>query len=60
MAEKTYKTSTYLKFIVFSITGIFVFFINVPMPEYQIRIGIWEWGAVAAQSNVVVSHLTNF
>lgn len=60
MAEKTYKTSTYLKFIVFSITGIFVFFINVPMPGYQIRIGIWEWGAVAAQSNVVVSHLTNF
>ncbi|MGN0356193.1 MAG: YjiH family protein [Muricoprocola sp.] len=60
MAEKTYKTSTYLKFIVFSIIGIFVFFINVPMPGYQIRIGIWEWGAVAAQSNVIVSHLTNF
>ena len=60
MAEKTYKTSTYLKFIVFSIIGIFVFFINVPMPGYQIKIGIWEWGAVAAQSNVIVSHLTNF
>lgn len=60
MKTKTYKLSTYLKFILFSIVGIFVFFINVPIPGYQIKIGPWEWGAVAGQSNVIVSHLTNF
>lgn len=60
MAKSEYKLSAYIKFILFSALGIFVFFINVPFPAYQIHIGPWEWGAVTAQSNVVVSHLTNF
>ena len=60
MEKTTYKWSTYLKFVVFSLLGIFVFFINVPFPGYEIQIGIWKWGAVPAQSNVIVSHLTNF
>ncbi len=49
-----------LRFIIFSAVGIFVFFINVPLPAYHISIGAWHWGEVAAQSNVIVSHLTNF
>ncbi|MDO4523360.1 MAG: hypothetical protein Q4B57_09490 [Eubacteriales bacterium] len=60
MEKKQYKTSSYLKFIIFSIIGIFVFFINVPIPGYQIHLGGWVWGEVAGQSNVIVSHLTNF
>ena len=59
--EKTiYKWSAYVKFVLFSLLGIFVFFINVPFPGYEIQIGIWKWGAVSPQSNVIVSHLTNF
>ena len=57
---KKYKLSTYLKFILLSAFGVFAFFINVNFPAYQIKIGPWEWGAVAAQSNVLCSHLTNF
>ena len=60
MDKTTYKWSTYLKFVVFSLVGIFVFFINVPFPGYEIQIGIWKWGAVPAQCNVIVSLLTNF
>jgi nucleoside recognition membrane protein YjiH len=30
------------------------------MPAYQFNLGAWHWGAVAAQSNVLVSHFTNF
>jgi nucleoside recognition membrane protein YjiH len=49
-----------LKFIIFSAFGVFAFFINVPLPSYQLNLGLWHWGAVAGQSNVLVSHLTNF
>ncbi len=55
-----YKPGTWLKFILFSVFGVFAFFINIPMPAYQINIGAWQWGQVAAQSNVLCSHLTNF
>lgn len=60
MNRKKYPASIWTKFLLFSAFGIFAFFINFPVPEYQIRIGIWEWGLVAAQENVLVSHLTNF
>lgn len=58
--EKSHKKSVLLKFIGFSVFGIFAFFINFPVPAYQIQIGPWIWGAVPAQSNVLVSHFTNF
>lgn len=58
--KNTYKAGTWLKFILFSVIGIFAFFINFYVPEYQISIGPWEWGTVGAQSNVLVSHFTNF
>ena len=57
---KKYSVKAWLRFVVWSLFGVFAFFINVPMPAYQIVIGPWQWGAVAAQSNVLVSHLTNF
>lgn len=56
---KQYKTSSWLRFLLFSLAGIYVFFINCHVPEYQFRIGVWEWGKVAGQSNVLVSHATN-
>ena len=55
-----YKSTSWLKFIAFSVIGIFVFFINFNVPQYQINLGPWHWGPVAAQSNVLVSHVTNF
>ena len=57
---RQYSVATWLKFILFSAFGIFAFFINVTIPQYQISIGRWEWGLVSAQSNVLCSHLTNF
>lgn len=57
---KSYSVATWLKFILFSAFGVFAFFINVYIPEYQITIGGWEWGLVKGQSNVLCSHLTNF
>ena len=57
---KDYSVGTWLKFILFSAFGVFAFFINFNLPEYQIVIGGWEWGLVKAQSNVLCSHLTNF
>ncbi len=57
---KSYSAATWLKFIIFSAFGIFAFFINFNLPEYQITLGGWEWGLVKAQSNVLCSHLTNF
>lgn len=57
---KTYTRKTYFRFALHSAFGIFAFFINIPMPEYQITIGPWVWGLVKAQSNVLCSHLTNF
>ncbi|MCI8854721.1 MAG: YjiH family protein [Lachnospiraceae bacterium] len=60
MEKKTYAYSVWLKFILFSVIGIFAFFINFYVPEYQLKMGPWEWGMVAGQSNVLVSHFTNF
>ena len=57
---RSYSVGTWLKFILFSAFGIFAFFINFSLPEYQINIGPWHWGLVKAQSNVLCSHLTNF
>ena len=57
---KKYSASTWIRFILYSAFGVFAFFINFNMPAYQINIGGWQWGAVAAQSNVLCSHLTNF
>ena len=57
---KSYSVATWLKFILFSAFGVFAFFINVYIPEYQITVGGWEWGLVKGQSNVLCSHLTNF
>ena len=59
-ALKKYSGKTWFRFIFWSLFGVFSFFINVPMPAYQINIGGWAWGAVAAQSNVLASHITNF
>ena len=56
----SFSVGTWLKFILFSLFGVFSFFINFPLPEYQINIGPWQWGMVKAQSNVLCSHLTNF
>lgn len=58
--RKTYSLRTYLRFLLYSVFGIFAFFINFTLPTYQINIGIWHWGTVAEQSNVLVSHFTNF
>ncbi len=55
----SFSLLTWMKCILFSAFGIFSFFINFPLPEYQINIGPWHWGTVAAQSNVLCSHLTN-
>ena len=60
MEEKKYSLGVWLKFIVFSAVGVFAFFINFDLPAYQINIGPWHWGQVGAQSNVLVSHFTNF
>lgn len=57
---KKYSVKAWFRFIVWSLFGVFAFFINIPFPAYQINIGPWHWGAVAAQSNVLASHLTNF
>ncbi len=57
---KKYSAAVWLKFILFSAFGVFAFFINFPLPEYQITIGAWQWGLVKAQSNVLCSHMTNF
>ena len=55
-----YSVKTWVRFILYSVVGVFAFFINFPLPAYQFTIGPWQWGAVAAQSNVLVSHFTNF
>ena len=55
-----YSAKTWFRFLFFSVFGVFAFFINFHLPEYQFTIGAWQWGKVAAQSNVLVSHFTNF
>ena len=55
-----YSVKTWIRFVLFSVFGVFAFFINFRLPEYQFTIGAWQWGKVAAQSNVLVSHFTNF
>lgn len=56
----SYSVKPYLRLFVYSLFGIFAFFINFDLPAYQITVGAWQWGAVKAQSNVLCSHLTNF
>ena len=51
---KHYSATTYLKFIIFSAFGVFAFFINFPLPEYQLL-----GAAVAAQSTILVTHFVN-
>ena len=58
--DQSYSLRTWLRFVLFSAFGVFAFFINFRLPEYQFVIGPWQWGKVAAQSNVLVSHFTNF
>ncbi len=57
---KSYSMATWLKFILFSAFGVFAFFINIYVPEYQITLGGWEWGLVKGSSNPLCSHMTNF
>ena len=42
-ALKKYSAKTWFRFIFWSLFGVFSFFINVPMPAYQITIGGWAW-----------------
>jgi len=58
--KTTYRLGTWVRFLLFSAFGIFAFFINFRVPAYQLTLGAWQWGEVAAQSNVLVSHFTNF
>jgi nucleoside recognition membrane protein YjiH len=58
--KTTYRLGTWLRFLLLSAFGIFAFFINFRVPAYQLSLGAWQWGEVAAQSNVLVSHFTNF
>jgi len=57
---KGYSAKAYIKFIVLSVFGIFAFFVNFPLPDYQISIFGWEFGAVSANSTMLVTHLTRF
>ena len=52
-----YSLKTYLKLIIFSAFGIFAFFINFSLPAYQLSVLGWEFGAVGANSTMLVSHL---
>ena len=54
-----YTVGAWAKFLIMSGFGIFAFFINFPLPAYQITIGPWEWGSVAATSTMLVTHLSN-
>jgi nucleoside recognition membrane protein YjiH len=53
-----YSPTAYLKLIIFSAIGIFAFFINFSLPAYQISIFGWHFGAVGANSTMLISHLT--
>jgi len=55
-----YSAKTYIRLIFFSAFGIFAFFINFPLPSYQISIAAWQFGNVDATSTMLVSHLTRF
>jgi len=57
---KGYSAKAYVRFIFFSAFGIFAFFINFPLPAYQITIFGWQFGTVGANSTMLVTHLTNF
>lgn len=59
MQKEKSMAATMFRFVFYSAFGIFAFFINFNLPAYQISLGPWEFGTVAAQSNVLVSHLTN-
>ena len=53
-----YSPAAYLKLIVFSAFGIFAFFVSFPLPAYQISVFGWHFGAVGANSTMLISHLT--
>ena len=55
-----YCVKTYLRLIIPSLFGIFAFFINFPLPEYQLSLFGWQFGTVNAMSTMLVTHLTNF
>ena len=57
---KRYSLKTYLTLIFFSAFGIFAFFISFPLPGYQISILGWQFGAVSANSTMLITHITNF
>ena len=57
---KDFSPLIWCKFILFSLFGVFSFFINIPFPDLgQIVIGPWEWGPIPTTPNVLCSHLTN-
>lgn len=58
--QNHFSAKAHLRFFLLSAIGIFAFFINFTVPSYQVVLGPWQWGAVAGQSNVLVSHFTNF
>ena len=51
--SNTRKTSTYVKFILLPLIGIFAFFIDIPMPEYTVM-GF----TMGARSTIPINHLT--
>ena len=36
-----YSAKTWFRFLFFSVFGVFAFFINFRLPEYQFTIGAW-------------------
>jgi len=51
--QKKYPASTYLKFFVLPLIGIFAFFIDIPMPAYTVM-GF----TMGARSTIPINHLT--
>jgi hypothetical protein len=56
---KGYSAKAYVKLFISSAVGIFVFFINFPLPAYQFTISGWEFGAVSANSTMAIAHLSS-
>ena len=55
---KGYSAKAYFKFICLSSFGIFAFFMNFPLPNYQLSVFGWQFGTVSANSTMLVTHLT--
>ena len=53
--SKKYSASTWTKFIILSLVGIFVFFVDIPLPGYTI-VG----AVVAPRSTIIVNHFSSF